>query len=785
MANTRKPSSTRTAGRRPPTPATPRSSPPPSDSARKDAAERAGAPGQPTSKPIEPARAKAPSPSPKPPKATAKIADLERNRENGDGQALTTSVGVRIEDDQNSLKAGVRGPSLLEDFHLREKITHFDHERIPERVVHARGAGAHGFFQVYEPLGKWTSAGFLTDPARRTPVFVRFSTVVGSRGSTDLARDVRGFAVKFYTEEGNFDLVGNNIPVFFIQDAVKFPDLVHSVKPEPHNEMPQAAAAHDTFWDFISLMPESAHMILWAMSDRAIPRSYRMMEGFGVHTFRLVNDRGQSRFVKFHWKPLLGLHQVVWDEAQKISGKDPDFHRRDLWDAIANGNFPEWELGVQVVEEKDEDRFDFDLLDATKIIPEELVPVQPIGRMTLDRNPDNFFAETEQVAFQVGNLVPGIDVTEDPLMQGRLFSYLDTQLIRLGGPNFNEIPINRPVAPVHTLQRDGHVRHEVNRGRVSYEPNSLGGGCPFQSALKDGGFRTVPRAVEGTKIRGRGEKFFDHFTQARMFFISQTAPEQQHIVDAFQFELGKVTVPAIRERMVGILALIHDGLATRVAEGLGIDRLPKIEGPVNLGFPAGVNPRDWQPKPVNTGVKPSPATSMASRPGDTLKTRQVAILFAEGSDGAAIAAMQKALEGVGAKGRLVGRRLGPIATTAGELAAEFSVFTTSSVLFDAVFVPGGEKAAEALRSDPQALEFVCDAFLHYKPIAATGAGSGLLDAAGVTGAKPHPKAGPDADPSAGVVVGDDRDAPRVARDFIAALGAGRQWTRGLKPPVPA
>jgi catalase len=754
------------------------------DTASKDAEKRAAAPGQPTSKPVDPPGAKAPRPSPKPGKPNAKVDDLEMNREDADGEYLTTSFGVRIEDDQNSLKAGVRGPSLLEDFHLREKITHFDHERIPERIVHARGAGAHGFFQVYESLAKWTSAGFLNDPARRTPVFVRFSTVAGSRGSSDLARDARGFAVKFYTEEGNFDLVGNNIPVFFIQDAVKFPDFVHSVKPEPHNEMPQAASAHDTFWDFISLMPESTHMAMWVMSDRAIPRSFRMMEGFGVHTFRFVNDRGQARFVKFHWKPVLGLHQVVWDEAQKISGKDPDFHRRDLWDAIATGNFPEWELGVQIVEEKDEHKFDFDLLDATKLIPEELVPVQRIGRLTLDRNPDNFFAETEQVAFHVGHLVPGIDVTEDPLLQGRLFSYLDTQLIRLGGPNFNEIPINRAIAPIHTLQRDGHMRQEINQGRVAYEPNSLGGGCPFQSAMKDGGFRTAPRAVEGTKVRSaRGEKFFDHFTQARMFFVSQSEPEQQHIVEAFQFELGKVTVAAIRERMLAILGLVHEGLALQVAEGLGVRKLPKIDGPVNLGFPAGVDPREWQPKKVNEKVKPSPALSMANLTGESVKTRQVAILLAEGSDGAAIERMQKALAAAGAQGRLVGNRLGPIATTTGELAPEFSVFTMSSVLFDAVFVPGGDAGAAALAVDPQAIEFVCDAFKHYKAIAATGAGAALFEAAGITGAKPHPKAGPGADPSAGVVSGDDGQVAQVARDFIAALGAGRQWARGLKPPL--
>src|SRR6187200_2780348 len=390
-----------------------------------------------------------------------KLTDLQPDIEHGQDQFLTTNQGLKINDNQNSLKAGERGATLLEDFILREKITHFDHERIPERVVHARGSAAHGYFQVYESLEKYTKAGFLTDTSRETPVFVRFSTVAGSRGSTDLARDVRGFAVKFYTDEGNYDLVGNNIPVFFIQDAVKFPDLVHAVKPEPHHDMPQAASAHDTFWDFISLMPESMHMIMWAMSDRAVPRSYRMMEGFGVHTFRLVNAAGESRFVKFHWKPLLGVHSLAWDEATKINGKDPDFHRRDLWEAIENGDFPEWELGVQVVEVKDEHKFDFDLLDATKLIPEELVPVRRIGKMTLNRNPDNFFAETEQVAFHVGHLVPGIDVTEDPLMQGRLFSYLDTQLIRLGGPNFNEMPINRAQCPMRNFQRDGVRRIDV------------------------------------------------------------------------------------------------------------------------------------------------------------------------------------------------------------------------------------------------------------------------------------------------------------------------------------
>ncbi|HSH64873.1 MAG TPA: catalase, partial [Bacteroidia bacterium] len=421
-------------------------------------------------------------------KENKKTEQLKSHSVNNEGKEMTTDQGLPINDDQNSLKAGSRGGTLLEDFILREKITHFDHERIPERIVHARGSGAHGYFQVYKSMSKYTKAGFLQDPSVKTPVFARFSTVAGFRGSSDLARDVRGFAVKFYTEEGNYDLVGNNMPVFFIQDAIKFPDLIHAVKPEPHNEIPQAASAHDTFWDFISLMPESMHMIMWIMSDRALPRSLRMMEGFGVHTFRFVNDANECFFVKFHWKPLLGVHSVAWDEAQKISGKDPDFHRRDLWEAIENGAFPEWELGVQLIPEKDEHKFPFDLLDPTKLVPEEMVPVQRIGKMTLNRNPHNFFAETEQVSFHPGHLVPGIDFTNDPLLQGRLFSYTDTQLSRLGGPNFHEIPINRSVVEVHNNQRDGHMRQQINKGQSSYHPNSIGGGCPFQVKASEGGF---------------------------------------------------------------------------------------------------------------------------------------------------------------------------------------------------------------------------------------------------------------------------------------------------------
>src|SRR5688572_26229591 len=514
-----------------------------------------------------------------------KLDDLARNKEDAAHEFLTTNQGVRINDDQNSLKAGSRGATLLEDFILREKITHFDHERIPERIVHARGSAAHGFFQVYESMAKVTRANFLQDPSVKTPVFVRFSTVAGSRGSTDLARDVRGFAVKFYTQEGNYDLVGNNIPVFFIQDAIKFPDLVHAVKPEPHNEIPQAASAHDTFWDFISLMPESMHMILWLMSDRAIPRSYRMMEGFGVHTFRFINAEGTARFVKFHWKPVLGMHSLVWDEAQKISGKDPDYHRRDLYEAIENGDHPEYEFGIQVVEEKDEHAFDFDLLDPTKIIPENVVPVQRIGKLTLNRSPDNFFAETEQVAFHPGHIVPGIDFTADPLLQGRLFSYLDTQLIRLGGPNFHEIPINRPVAPVHNNQRDGFMRQTVNRGQTSYEPNTLRGGCPFQAGADMGGFTSFAERIDAQKIRARSASFFDHFSQATLFFNSQTEVEQGHIIRALRFELGKVETPAIRERMLGLLAQVDQTLANEVAAGLGLPVPAKLDKPMNMSFP--------------------------------------------------------------------------------------------------------------------------------------------------------------------------------------------------------
>ncbi len=478
---------------------------------------------------------------------------LDRVRVDESGRGLTTNQGVPIADNQNSLRAGLRGPTLLEDFILREKITHFDHERIPERIVHARGSAAHGFFECYEPMTKVTRASFLAEKGKRTPVFARFSTVAGERGSTDLARDIRGFAVKFYTDEGNYDLVGNNIPVFFIQDAMKFPDLVHAVKPEPHNGIPQAASAHDTFWDFVSLMPESTHVLMWAMSDRGIPRSYRMMQGFGVHTFRFVNAEGKSHFVKFHWTPKAGTHSVDWDEAVKISGADSDYHRRDLWEAIESGAFPEWEFGVQIFTEEQADQFSFDILDATKIVPEELVPVEPIGRMVLNRNPDNFFAETEQVAFCAGHVVPGIDFSNDPLLAGRLHSYVDTQISRLGGANFHEIPVNSPLAPVHNNQRDGMHRQAINRGAVSYEPNSLGGGCPFQQGASTG-FTSFPDPSPDDKVRGKPERFSDHYSQATLFWKSQSKVEQAHIVRAFRFELSKVKTPSIRRRVLAQLA---------------------------------------------------------------------------------------------------------------------------------------------------------------------------------------------------------------------------------------
>ncbi len=648
----------------------------------------------------------------------AKLQDLEKNREYGDGQFITTDHGTKINNDHNSLKAGERGPSLLEDFIMREKITHFDHERIPERIVHARGSGAHGYFEAFGNVGDYTKAGFLNDTSVKTPVFVRFSTVAGFRGSTDLARDVRGFAIKFYTQEGVFDMVGNNIPVFFIQDAMKFPDLVHAVKPEPHNEIPQAASAHDTFWDFISLMPESMHMIMWAMSDRAIPRSYRMMEGFGVHTFRFINSEGKSTFVKFHLKPKLGTHAVVWDEALKISGNDPDFHRRDLWENIENGNFPEWEFGVQLVPEEDEHKFDFDLLDPTKIIPEELVPVTKIGRLVLNRNPDNFFAETEQVAFHPGHVVPGIDFSNDPLLQGRLFSYTDTQLSRLGSPNFHEIPINRTIAPMHNNQRDGHMRQEINVGRVSYSPNSLGGGYPAQAKEAQGGFVSYSERIEAHKVRTRSESFSDHFSQAALFFNSQTEPEQNHIIKALRFELSKVETVAIRERMLGLLSQVDDKLASKVATGLGLTVPAQPEKPMNHGIGADADPEKHEPKPTDKSYKPSDALSMIKNPTTTnsIETRQVAFLCADGVSEKSVNALKTALEAKGATAKIIGPHAGNIKGDEGtEIKTDHTFFSSSSVLFDAVYIPTSQNNA-SLEENDNVVEFINDAYRHCKVI---------------------------------------------------------------------
>ncbi|MBK9539007.1 MAG: catalase [Flavobacteriales bacterium] len=698
--------------------------------------------------------------------ADAKRTDLLKDTTDGTDQVLTSNQGLPINDNQNSLKAGLRGPTLLEDHLLREKITHFDHERIPERAVHARGSGAHGYFQVYKSMSAATKAGFLHDPGRRTPVFVRFSTVAGSRGSADAVRDARGFAVKFYTEEGIYDLVGNNIPVFFIQDAIKFPDLVHAVKPEPHHEMPQAASAHDTFWDFISLMPESMHMIMWVMSDRAIPRSYRMMEGFGVHTFRFVNAKGEGRFVKFHWKPLLGVHSLAWDEATKINGKDPDFHRRDLWEAIESGNFPEWELGVQIVEDKDEHKFPFDLLDPTKLIPEELVPVQRVGKMTLDRNPDNFFAETEQVAFHPAHLVPGIDFSNDPLLQGRLFSYTDTQLSRLGSANFNELPINRPIVPVHNNQRDGHMRHAINAGRVNYEPNTLGGGCPYQAMMKEGGFASFPEPVEGLKVRGKSEKFHDHYSQAALFFRSQSVHEQNHLVNALRFELGKLEVPAVRERMIGQLAYVDADLAERVAEAFGI-AVPEVELPLNHSIPADTDPQSVQPYDQPMTLERSAALSMQDTIKGSIKTRRVAMLVTD--EGVVEAAeLKKVLERNGAVVKIIAPVNRDLGTGKSKLSVDHGLMTTSSVLFDAVAVVGGKNIWMKL---PDAKDFVSDAFRHSKAIVCVGDAADLLDVWGLTASEE--KTVP------GIVTG--RGAKSVAPAFINAIAAHRHWLREADP----
>ncbi len=657
------------------------------------------------------------------------------------GDVLTTAQGLRLRTTDNSLRAGSRGPALLEDFHLREKIMHFDHERIPERVVHARGAAAHGVFRAYGNAANVTAADFLTDTGRETSVFVRFSTVVGSRGSADTVRDVRGFAVKFYTPEGTFDLVGNNIPVFFIQDGIKFPDLIHAAKPHPDREIPQAQTAHDTFWDFVSLQPESTHMLMWVMSDRAIPRSYRTMEGFGVHTFRLVNAAAETALVKFHWKPVAGVHSLVWEEAQIAAGMDPDFHRRDLADSIQAGAFPEWELGFQVLPDSDEQTFEgIDLLDATKLVPEELSPVIPVGRLTLTRNPTNFFAETEQVAFHTGHLVPGIEVTDDPLMQARLFSYLDTQLTRLGGPNFSQLPINRPLADVNDNLRDGMHQTAVHEGVTPYLPNGIDNGAPAPDPTN--GYVNVPRPVNGLKVRERAASFDDHFTQATLFWNSMTAIEKAHIVEAFTFELAKCYEQPIRERALALLANVDAGLVASVAAALG------------LAAPSGSPASDAGASPALSQISPVPGP---------IAGRIIGVLAMEGADLAGAAKLAEGLTAQGAVVRLVAEHGGTVTGARGRGSApvDRTYLTTRSIEYDAVVVAGG---AAALASEPKALILLQEAFRHGKAIAAWGDGADVLRAAGVPVEAP------------GVVTA-DRVSAGLRKSLVNAVGLHRSWDR--------
>lgn len=649
-------------------------------------------------------------------KENKKTKQIDQHLVNNADKGMTSNDGVLIHDNNNTLKAGDRGPSLLEDFIYQDKLAHFDRERIPERVVHARGSGAHGIFEATADISSITRAKFL-QKGTVTPLFTRFSTVAGFKGSTDLARDVRGFSVKFYTEEGNYDLVGNNIPVFFIQDAMQFPDVVHAVKPEPNNEMPQAASAHDTFWDFISLMPESAHMSLWLMSDRAIPRSFRMMEGFGVHTFKFLNDQGKATFVKFHWKPRLGVHSVAWQEAQKISGYDADFHRRDLWEAIEKGDFPQWDLAVQLIPEEDEMKFSFDLLDPTKIIPEELVPLKIIGTMTLNRNPENFFAETEQIAFDPGRLVPGIDFSNDPLLQGRVFSYADTQNYRLGGPNFHELPINRPINGKSNNQKDGFGRQDILKGNVSYFPNSLAEGCPYHAMLKgEKGFESHSEKIDAKKIRGRSPSFADHFTQAKLFFQSQSEYEKDHIINAYSFELSKVKDLNVRKRELAILNQIDAGLAQQVGTNLGIEP-PKELDPLTLQF-ARQNFEKYPIKAPKPEITKSSALSMAINPDEgTIKSRKVAILVADGVNKKSVDLMRKALQQEGAHAVLISTHVGNLKYNDGsEELVQFSYLTEASVCYDACYTPDGGSIV-VLSQEPDYFQFINEAFRHCKALA--------------------------------------------------------------------
>ncbi|MEI1247880.1 catalase [Rhizobium aouanii] len=663
---------------------------------------------------------------------------------------LTTAQGGPVSDDQNTLRLGARGPALIDDFHFREKIFHFDHERIPERVVHARGYGAHGYFETYESLAAYTRADLFQRPGEKTPAFVRFSTVAGSKGSFDLARDVRGFAVKIYTQQGNWDLVGNNIPVFFIQDAIKFPDVIHSVKPEPDKEFPQAQSAHDNFWDFISLTPESMHMIMWVMSDRAIPRSFRFMEGFGVHTFRFVNATDDSTFVKFHWKPKLGLQSVAWNEAVKINGADPDFHRRDLWQAIQSGNFPEWELCVQLFDQDFADTFDFDILDPTKIIPEEILPVKPIGRLVLDRMPDNFFAETEQVAFMTQNVPPGIDFSNDPLLQGRNFSYLDTQLKRLGGPNFTHLPINAPKCPFHNFQQDGHMAMRNPVGRVNYQPNSWNEG-PRESPVQ--GYRHFPAEEQGAKVRLRPESFADHYSQARQFYVSQTPPEQRHIAAALIFELSKVETPVIRERMVSHLMNIDETLASKVGHALGFKSMPK---PADAAMP------------TRQDLEPSPALSIIERGPKRFEGRKLGMLVSDGTDAAIFKALLAEITEQKAAFEVIAPKIGGVTLSDGNwIEAHQMIDGGPSVLYDAVaLLPSAEGTGDLLK-EATARDFVADAFVHCKFIGYVETALPLMQKAGIA----------DSLDEGVIALGAAKDVPA----FIKTLGKLRVW--GREPSV--
>lgn len=706
-------------------------------------------PTAPGEEPTAPGSLKAPNTS------NEKLKALDKQRKGGEDFPLTTNQGVRIADDQNSLRAGSRGPTLLEDFILREKITHFDHERIPERIVHARGSAAHGYFQPYKSLSDITKADFLSSEEKITPVFVRFSTVQGGAGSADTVRDIRGFATKFYTDEGIFDLVGNNTPIFFIQDAIKFPDFVHAVKPEPHWAMPQGQSAHDTFWDYISLQPETLHNVFWAMSDRGIPRSYRTMEGFGIHTFRFINAEGKATFVRFHWKPVAGKASLIWDESQKLTGRDPDFHRRDLWESIEAGDFPEYELGLQLIPEEDEFKYDFDLLDPTKLIPEELVPVQLVGKMVLNRNPDNFFAENEQAAFHPGHIVPGLDFSNDPLLQGRLFSYTDTQISRLGGPNFHEIPINRPTCPYHNFQRDGMHRQDIDSNPANYEPNSINDNWPRETppAPKRGGFESYQERVDGNKVRERSPSFSEYYAQPRLFWNSQTPIEQQHIIDAFSFELSKVVREWIRERVVDQLACVDVHLAQAVADNLGIALTDEQK-------------KRTPPADVN-GLKKDPTLSLYTIPGGNVKGRVVAVLLNQKTASADVLALLKGLKAQGVHAKLLYSRMGEVAADDGSKLPIAGTFAGSpSLTVDAVVVPGGDLSDLLQSGDAQ--YYLLEAYKHLKPILLAGDARQFKSVLNV-----------DAQGEEGVVEGDAITTTTVDA-LLGLIAAHRVWSRAAK-----